>query len=84
MRMTIYLLDGCSADYVINKNNFISSLAMEKFKMHFLIGLQENIHPFRTAGNAVWVVGVVDQIIWKQKRLGLGIMYGKPLFHNIK
>lgn len=22
MRMTIYLLDGCSADYVINKNNF--------------------------------------------------------------
>lgn len=40
MRMTIYLLDGCSADYDINKSNFSKtppSLALEGLHTDFLI-----------------------------------------------
>lgn len=38
--MTIYLLDGCSADYDINKSNFSKtppSLALEELHTDFLI-----------------------------------------------
>lgn len=44
--MTIYLLDGCSADYDINKSNFSKpSLALEKLHTDFLIWI------FTTTGN---------------------------------
>lgn len=53
MRMTIYLLDGCSADYVIIKNNFHPLPRIGAISDGFLIGLRENTRPHRTMGNAV-------------------------------
>lgn len=45
MRMTIYLLDGCSADYVIIKNNFHPLLCIGVISDSFLFGLQETPSP---------------------------------------
>lgn len=54
MRMTIYLLDGCSADYVIIKNNFHNFPCIGAISDGFpdwITGKQT--HPRRTMGNAV-------------------------------
>lgn len=71
MRMTIYLLDGCSADYVIIKNNFHPLPCIGAISDGFPDWITGNTHPHRTMGNAVPSCGCCGPS-WGQKREGLG------------
>lgn len=54
MRMTIYLLDGCSADYVIIENNFHPLPCTGEISDIFPDWIPgKHTHPCRTMGNAV-------------------------------
>lgn len=73
MRMTIYLLDGCSADYVIIKNNFHPLPCIGAISDGFPNWIIGNTHPHRTMGNAVPSCG------WSElgDKKGRGWGYGK-------
>jgi len=81
MRMTIYLLDGCPADYVIIKNNFLPFPCIGAISNGFPDWITGKHTPLQDHGkysSGLWMLraGVGD-------RNGRGWGYGKTVLHNI-
>lgn len=74
MRMTIYLLDGCSADYIIIKNNFHPLPCIGAiFRRIFLIGFTGIQTPSQDHGKRSSMLWMLWARVWGQKGEGPGI-----------
>lgn len=81
MRMTIYLLDGCSADYVIIKNNFHPvPLHWSNFKRISALDFRKTHTLAGPCEMQFQVVGFMGSS-WGKEGEGLG--YDKTFLQNI-